>query len=516
MDKKRSAKDGAANPSKKVKTEDVKDSSKSVTQSILSKIAEKRHETAESILDFKFNKNRCRLLSKSMDIGDRGGGILYWMSRDQRVQDNWAFLYAQRLALKLKLPLHVGFCLAPKILEAAIRHYGFMLKGLQEVESECKKLKIEFHLLQGEPTTCIPELVQNLNLDGVVTDFSPLRIPTAWNESLKKKLPKDVPFCQIDAHNIVPVWVASDKQEVGARTLRKKIHDKLDEYLTDFPPVIKHPHPSKVHAEEISWDKVESSLEVDREVKEVDWIAPGTKKGLEEISNFCLKRLRIYGDKRNDPNLKALSNLSPWINFGQISAQRCVLEVKEFKSKHSKGVDAYIEECVIRRELSDNFCFYNPKYDSLKGAANWAQLSLDVHRTDKRSPLLSQEQLEESKTHDDLWNAAQLQLVRQGKMHGFLRMYWAKKILEWTESPEEALRLAIYFNDKYSLDGRDPSGFVGCMWSICGVHDMGWKEREIFGKIRFMNYAGCKRKFDITAFVNQFGARSYPIKGVKY
>jgi len=201
------------------------------------------------------------------------------------------------------------------------------------------------------------------------------------------------------------------------------------------------------------------------------------------------------------------------LSTGQISAQRCVLEVKEFKSKYAKSVDAYIEEAVVRRELSDNFCYYNAKYDSLEGAAGWAQKTLEDHSKDKRPFILSEEQLETGKTHDDLWNAAQLQLVREGKMHGFLRMYWAKKILEWTTNPQEALRLAIHFNDKYSLDGRDPNGYVGCMWSIAGVHDMGWAERDVFGKIRYMNYAGCKRKFDIVAFVNRMGARAYPIKG---
>jgi len=211
----------------------------------------------------------------------------------------------------------------------------------------------------------------------------------------------------------------------------------------------------------VDWKAVEASLEVDCTVAEVEWIKPGTIKGLEQLHEFCQKRLRLFGDKRNDPNVNALSNLSPWINFGQISAQRCVLEVNKFKSKYASSVDAYVEEMVIRRELSDNFCFYNPNYDSIKGAANWAQLTLREHSSDKRPAVLTKDQLEHSKTHDDLWNAAQIQLVREGKMHGFLRMYWAKKILEWTTSPEEALKIAIYLNDKYSLDGRDPSGYVG-------------------------------------------------------
>jgi len=187
---------------------------------------------------------------------------------------------------------------------------------------------------------------------------------------------------------------------------------------------------------------------------------------------------------------------------GQVSVARAVLEVR--KSKFKEGAAAFIEESVVRRELSDNFCYFNENYDKITGAASWAQETLAIHKKDKRTIKYSDDQLEYGKTKDDLWNAAQLQMLIEGKMHGFLRMYWAKKILEWTESPEKALELAIYLNDKYELDGRDPNGYVGCMWSICGIHDQGWREREIFGKIRYMNYEGCKRKFDVNSFVMKY------------
>jgi len=178
-------------------------------------------------------------------------------------------------------------------------------------------------------------------------------------------------------------------------------------------------------------------------------------------------------------------------------------------------VDNYLEELVVRRELSDNFCYYNDLYDSVKGAASWAQETLQAHADDKREYVYTKTALEEGKTHDSLWNAAQKELTVLGKMHGFMRMYWAKKILEWTASPEEALEIAIYLNDKYSLDGRDPNGYVGCMWSICGIHDQGWKEREVFGKIRYMNYNGCKRKFDVDAYVQRIRRVCKGVKGVQ-
>ncbi|XP_054061324.1 deoxyribodipyrimidine photo-lyase-like isoform X2 [Rissa tridactyla] len=410
-------------------------------------VQEARRRAAPSVREFKYNKKRVRLVSQGSDLKDDARCILYWMSRDQRVQDNWAFLYAQRLALKQKLPLHVCFCLVPKFLDATIRHYGFMLKGLQEV-------------------------------------------------------------AEVDAHNIVPCWVASPKQEYSARTIRGKIHAQLPEFLTEFPPIIRHPHPPSCPAEPIAWEACYSSLQVDRTVKEVEWATPGTSAGLAVLQSFITERLKSFGSHRNDPNKAALSNLSPWFHFGQVSTQRAILEVQKHRGKYKESVDAFIEEAVVRRELAENFCYYNENYDSVQGAYDWAQTTLKLHAKDKRPFLYKLQELEQGTTHDPLWNAAQLQMVREGKMHGFLRMYWAKKILEWTRSPEEALHFAIYLNDRYELDGRDPNGYVGCLWSICGIHDQGWAERAIFGKIRYMNYAGCKRKFDVDQFERRYAPRT--------
>ncbi|TPP62028.1 Deoxyribodipyrimidine photo-lyase, partial [Fasciola gigantica] len=193
------------------------------------------------------------------------------------------------------------------------------------------------------------------------------------------------------------------------------------------------------------------------------------------LYQFINARLCLYDTTRNDPTKDATSNLSPWFHFGHVAPQRALLEVHKLRSAFPKPVDAFIEETFIRRELSDNFCHYNPNYDSLKGAYQWAQETLLSHERDKRKPAYTDGTLEEANTNDDLWNAAQRQLLRTGKIHGFLRMYWAKKILEWhREGPAAALKLALLMNDKYSLDGTDPNGFVGVMWSICGVHDQGW------------------------------------------
>uniref|UniRef100_A0A3B4XTU0 Deoxyribodipyrimidine photo-lyase n=1 Tax=Seriola lalandi dorsalis TaxID=1841481 RepID=A0A3B4XTU0_SERLL len=251
----------------------------------------------------------------------------------------------------------------------------------------------------------------------------------------------------------------------------------------------------------VDWDKTLVSLQVDRTVGEPEWATPGTKGGIAMLESFIDVRLKLFDTKRNDPNADALSHLSPWIRFGHLSAQRVALQVQHSGKKAGQSVSSFIEELVVRRELTDNFCFYNKKYDS---ASEWAQKTLEVHAEDNRPYLYTRQQLEEAKTHDKLWNAAQYQMVSEGKMHGFLRMYWAKKILEWTSSPKEALSIALYLNDRYELDGQDPNGFVGCMWSICGIHDQGWRERAVFGKIRYMNYKGCTRKFDVAQFERKY------------
>eukprot|EP00095_Tigriopus_kingsejongensis_P000201 maker-scaffold41_size498431-snap-gene-2.13 protein:Tk00201 transcript:maker-scaffold41_size498431-snap-gene-2.13-mRNA-1 annotation:"dna photolyase" len=477
-------------------------------------LSELRLQTAKDVTEFKFREERVKLLQGDLGhLQQEGRNVVYWMSRDQRVQDNWALLHAQRLALRHRLPLHVVFCLVPKFLDATLRHYDFMIRGLQEVEGECRALDINFHLLPGPAVQVLPEFVQDFQVGCVVTDFSPLRVPRQWVAEVQSKLDTKIPFYQVDAHNVVPVWETSEKQEYAARTIRGKITKKLDDFLTEFPPVIQHPHVynGKKAPQAIDWKAVFESLTVDTSVGPVTQYVPGTRAGLDNLEKFCEKRIKLYADKRNDPNVQALSNISPWAHFGQISVQRAATYVKKH-GRDAKGVAGFTEEAIVRRELADNFCYYQTHYDSIEGAFDWAKKSLELHRDDVRPYLYTREELETAKTHDDLWNAAQLQMVNEGKMHGFLRMYWAKKILEWTPSPEEGLATAIYLNDRYQLDGRDPNGYVGCMWSICGIHDQGWAERKVFGKIRYMNYEGCKRKFDIKKFIFKYEAKAYPYK----
>jgi deoxyribodipyrimidine photo-lyase len=249
---------------------------------------------------------------------------------------------------------------------------------------------------------------------------------------------------------------------------------------------------------------------------------PGEKGAHEALERFLDEKLTRYDADRNDFTKDGQSNLSPYIAHGNISRRtimRTLLEKKKLRIEEafddvangSNGqmgsVASFIEECVIRAELAENFCFYNENYDSCNGFPTWAKDTLTKASTDTREYIYTQEQFEKAQTHDDLWNSAQRQMVETGKMHGYMRMYWAKKILEWTKSKEEAMRIAVYLNDVYELDGRDPNGYVGCAWSIGGLHDRPWFGRPIFGTVRYMAESGLKKRGDIKEYMKKWGEK---------
>jgi deoxyribodipyrimidine photo-lyase len=442
-------------------------------------------------------EKRIRILQKGKETN---GPVIYWMSRDQRVSDNWALLFAQKLAFEKKLDLAVVFSLVSEFLKATIRQYDFMLKGLMEVEKELKKLNIPFYLLIGNPVDEIPKFVSELGVSTLVSDFDPLRTKRNWKEIIAPKI--EVPFYEVDAHNVVPCFYVSSKKEFGAYTIRPKIHKNLPIFLVEFPSVKKMKISSGISSGLIDWELVYKSLNVNKNVKPVNWLKPGEKAAHKTLKDFTENKLDKYSGLRNDPNQNVLSNLSPYLHFGQIAAQRVALVINGFGNHPS--AESFLEELIVRKELSDNFCFNNPNYDSFDGFPDWAKKTLDDHRQDEREFIYSLKEFEEANTHEDLWNAAQKELITAGKMHGYMRMYWAKKILEWSKSAKEALNIAIYLNDKYELDGRDPNGYVGCGWAIGGAHDRAWFERPVFGKIRYMNRNGAKRKFDIEKYIKRF------------
>lgn len=412
------------------------------------------------------------------------------MSRDQRVLDNWALLYADKLSKDKNCSLKVVFTLVSSFLNAQDKQFTFMLEGLKEVDKNLNKLGIEFILLKGkEPSKEILNYVSKNKVSAVITDFDPLKIKQEWKQEVLKEI--KVPFYEVDAHNIIPVWTTSQKQEFAAYTIRPKVNYLLGSYITNFSK-IKRREEKKSN---IDWKKIILK-------KNTYSFKPGEKEGKKTLNIFIDEKLNEYSRFRNDPSKDFQSNLSPYLHFGQISSQRIALEVMK-SNKNEDSKKSFLEELIVRKELSDNYCYYNKNYDNFNGFPDWAKKTLTEHKEDKREYIYSLKELEDYKTHDVLWNAAQKEMVKTGKMHGYLRMYWAKKILEWTKDIKQAQEFAIYLNDKHSLDGRDANGYTGIAWSLGGVHDRAWNERKIFGKIRYMSFNSTSKKFNLKEYLKK-------------
>jgi deoxyribodipyrimidine photo-lyase len=427
---------------------------------------------------------------------EKGVYVLYWMQASQRAEYNHALEYAISKANELHQPVIVFFGITDHFPEANERHYVFMLEGLREVKRSLRKRGIQMVVLHESPERGAMHMSQKASL--VVVDRGYLRIQREWRDDVAKRI--DCPFFEVESDVIVPVEEASLKEEYAAATIRPKIHKKLSHFLIP----LKHNNPVidslslEFHSFDISdVGKTISKLQIDQSIKKVGSFQGGTKEALKHFEDFLERKLGRFSELRNDPTLDYLSQMSPYLHFGQISPLFIALKAKETKSP---GVEAFLEELVIRRELSMNFVFYNDKYDSYEAIPEWAKKSLKAHQKDKRQFLYTLKELENAQTHDPYWNAAQKEMVVKGKMHGYMRMYWGKKIIEWTKTPEEAFRVALSLNNKYELDGRDPNGFAGVAWCF-GKHDRPWGERPIFGNVRYMNDRGLKRKFDADQYV---------------
>lgn len=442
------------------------------------------------------NLKRVRQLNNK---SQKKGPIIYWMQREHRISDNWALLYAQKLAKEMNEDLAVIFCLRTHAVDFTERLITFMLDGLKEVEENLKEHKIPFYFLIGDPPNEIPAFLAKHSVGALITEFHSLTMERGWRESIADNI--DVPLYEVDARNIIPCWIASPKQEFGAYTLRSKYHRQLPEYLDAFPHVEQQVN-KHLKREPIAWESIDKKISKDTSVKKVVWLKPGEKAARQKLRDFIFDKLPRYHEDRNDPTNDGQSGLSPYLHFGHIASQRVVLEIQKHKIPVA-AEEAFIEELTVRRELADNFCFYNKNYATTAGFPNWAKETLAAHLDDKREYIYTLHELEAYKTHDDLWNAAMLQAIKTGVMHGWVRMYWAKKILEWSKTPGDAMKHATLLMDKWFLDGREANGFTGIAWSMGGVHDRAWFDRPIFGKVRYMNYAGAKRKFDVNAYIEK-------------
>lgn len=443
-------------------------------------------------------KERIQFLNKKEM--KKGKYVLYWMQASQRAEYNHALEYAILKANELHQPLIVFFGITDHFPEANERHYFFMLEGLREVKESLEKRGIQMVIRHQSPERGVLPLAQKASL--TVVDRGYLKIQKAWREDASKRM--DCPLIQVESDVVVPVEEASPKEEYAAATLRPKISKKLKSFLV---PLKEHdPAVASLSFDLNSFDiddleKAISKLPIDRSVQRVNSFHGGIQEAKKHLQVFLEKKLDHFAELRNDPTLDYLSHMSPYLHFGQISPLYIALKVSK---TDSPGKWAYLEELIVRRELSMNFIFYNETYDSFKGIPEWAKKTFKTHQRDKRPYLYSPEELENGRTHDPYWNAAQREMARKGKMHGYMRMYWGKKILEWSRTPEEAFRVALDLNNKYELDGRDPNGFTGVAWCF-GKHDRPWGERQIFGNVRYMNDNGLRRKFDADGYVKKIG-----------
>jgi len=436
-----------------------------------------------------------------------GRCVLYWMQRSQRGFDNPALDVAVAAANLLNLPVVTFFAPVPYYPNANLRACAFLNQGIPDVAEDLAKRDIGF-VLRRCPDHSLIKFCEEVKPALVVGDENPLREPNHWREVAAKKL--NVPLWTVDSDVIVPSKLL-EKAQYAAYVIRPRLMAQLDRFLV--PPLnpkahVKWQKPKDLHSLPIHTDITEG-WPLDRSVGSVGSFKGGSKEARRLLKEFIRQKLHGYSEKRNKPEIDGSSRLSPYLHFGHIGPLTIALAMQEADAPQ-EDKDSLLNEMLVWRELSINLAWFNPLYDSFEVAEPWAHRTLAEHAKDARPILYTERQLEDAETHDELWNAAQRQMVNTGWMHNVMRMYWAKKILEWTPSPAVAHRIAVKLNDKYFLDGRDPNGYAGVAWAILGKFDRPWGERPIFGKIRYMSQQSTGRKFDSKKYIAQNSESAQP------
>ncbi len=430
-----------------------------------------------------------RLNAKDVRDGDY---VLYWMQSSQRAEYNHALEYAVQRANELSQRLLAVFGLTDDYPEANLRHYTFMLEGLKEVQEALKRRGIKLVVRRGSPDEVALAAGEDASL--IVTDRGYMRPQREWRKNVAGKAACQV--VQVESDVVVPVELASDKAETAARTLRPKIHKHLDRFLADLDTTPVEKQSTNMQADGLDLSNLDSVLEgmyLDRSVEPLSHLYKGgTSQAKKMLDEFIRDRFGSYAGNRNQPQTNDVSHMSKYLHFGQISPVYIALEIQDANASE-ENTDSFLEELIVRRELPINFVYYTPDYDSYACLPGWARETLEGHKDDEREYVYTRRQLENAETHDEYWNAAMREMRYTGYMHNYMRMYWGKKILEWSNTPEYAYRTTLYLNNKHFLDGRDPNSFANVAW-IFGVHDRGWTEREVFGKVRYMSAGGLKRK----------------------
>jgi deoxyribodipyrimidine photo-lyase len=433
--------------------------------------------------------------------------VVYWMQRAERALDNPALDVAIEVANTLNLPVVAYFSAISNFPHANLRHYVFLNQGLVDIEEDLAEKGIGF-IVRRPPNNSLQTLLEEVSAAMVIGDENPCREPERWRKVLANRL--RIPYWTVDADVVVPSNLFQKKM-YALHIFKPKLYAELPKYLV-APPVIKVNKPwklaQKLESFNVREDVTQGWTRLDRSVGPVESFTGGTHAAVKRLHDFVSKELGAYEKMRNHPEFDGTSRLSPYLHFGHISPLTIALAVdKAAKQKKvtQEARDSYINELIGWRELAVNFVKFTENYDSFECAEPWAQKTLMQHARDKREFLYKVEELERAETHDDLWNAAQQQMVKFGWMHNYMRMYWAKKILEWSPTPAQAFDTCVTLNDKYFLDGRDPNGYAGIAWSIVGKFDRPWFERPIFGTIRFMSGASTGKKFNSKRYIQRMG-----------
>jgi len=440
--------------------------------------------------------------------------VLLWVQQDVRARCNHALEYAIMEANRLHLPVLACYGLCETFPGASERAFAFLLQGLQDLEAELRKRGIRLVCKKGRPPMVVQEFAQGAAL--VVTDCGYTRICRQWRQEIVEKLP-GMRCVQVETNVVVPIGVASSIAEPAAATLRPKIHRWLKRFLQPVcESVVACPGPDIQLEDGLekslfnvqNADEALAALSVDRSVPRLALWYGGSAAGQKRLSDF-IPRLSSYGTgKANDPSVQGNSFLSPYLHFGHLSPIDIALQVRASAQNTNaaiaagtgrSGVEAFLEELIVRRELARNFCYFCSSYDSMECLPVWARASLEQHKHDPRPAQYSDIQLVRGETDDACWNAAQWEMVASGHMHNYMRMYWCKQILLWGSNPANALKLAMQLNDTYSLDGRDENGYMGIAWCF-GLHDRPFPERPIFGEIRPMTRKGLEGKFNMQRY----------------
>jgi deoxyribodipyrimidine photo-lyase len=387
--------------------------------------------------------------------------------------------------------------------EANLRHYTFMLDGLQETQTALAERGLKMVVQRGAPDKVALSYGNDAAL--LVTDRGYLRHQKQWRRRVAREAPCRV--TQVEGDVVVPVETVTDKAEYAARTIRPKIHEHLDRFLS-LPASVPVGNPSlDLDVEEglalDTVDVVAGQLDLDESVVPVRGLYRGGRAEAEAIlDTFQEKYLDGYDENRNQVQSSAVSHMSKYLHFGQVSPVWLAMQIQETNAPDD-DVDSYLEELIVRRELAVNHVHFRPEtYDSFECLPEWARESLAEHADDEREHLYSRRELDAGETHDPYWNAAMKEMRETGYMHNYMRMYWGKKILEWSPDPQTAFERTLHLNNRYFLDGRDPNSYANVAW-IFGLHDRGWKERPVYGKVRYMSRGGLERKADPDAYVEK-------------